>query len=214
MAITVEGTPCTLGFLLEEAETDRRFAATAGHCVPGMDDRSAHDRVWDAESGPEVLDPDGNELGRVAFAALADDADIALIALDTTVLTISRVCAWHAPTTADSSTVKTGDAAQFYGQGVGVSHGAPGRSGVVSGASSPHSISLLLAGSPGDSGGPVLVDDIAAGILVAGGGTIQPDPGLIDVMRLDAMLDRAARAADLVLNLLAPSADDPSADSC
>lgn len=213
MEIAVDANHCTLGFILVEPTTHDRYATTAGHCVPGMDERAPHDRVWDAGDGPDVVDRVGRRLGRLVFAALADDADLAIIRLEAEVRAVPRVCGWHAPRTLDSSRVSMGDEARFHGQGAVVGTATPSRTGIVSGATSRHSFALVMVGAPGDSGGPVLVGDAAAGILVAADIGLQSDPGLLEAVRLDVMLERPA-VAGLSLELLSPGPDDVSRDAC
>lgn len=158
---------CTLGYFFESREEDdegsdvvRRWAITAGHCVP-MD---GFEQVWDGD-GP-VADVSGvGPIGRVVYAVnrSSQDLDVALIELDDGVAINPAVCYFGGPIALDTDRREGGEYVSWAGRGlpnrarIGVADDLTGNSAYFWGAI-----------SQGDSGGPLLGEDgEALGVLRA-----------------------------------------------
>jgi hypothetical protein len=195
--ITIAGASCSAGFVVRDIRTHLSYLTTAGHCVnsalrPQWTTPSG-DRLWSQRFGPAVTDDAGATVGHVVYTTLSATSDFTVIALNRGVIVNAAVPAWGQVKGVDASPTP-GETVKIYGQGEAVSAVDPAREGVVTSVQADV-VRTAIGSLPGDSGCPVINSSNAAiGLLIALQPSGPPATGMINVIRLPVMLQRANAA--------------------
>jgi hypothetical protein len=199
---------CSFAFLFRGSD-GRDYAATAAHCVLAEQGRE----LWRGDTGPRVLTPDGQAVGRFAYARLQsgskpdEDVDLGFIRLDRGLFGHPQMCAWGGPTALLSTEVRERTELRHNGGGQGISDVAPTRTAVTDRLPRNPRVHALGVVVFGDSGsGTTTADGTAVGINV----TIEPylrgDTAgsfvyAMGLQRLDLAVAEASQALGVRLSL-------------
>ena len=203
---------CTMNYVFRGSDR-RRYVGTAGHCVIEAPSTGGDfpERRWAPGAGPVARDGSGKRIGRFAYAVLrdSDEADFALVRLDPGVASNPQMCHFGGPTKLDSR--RPGPfpptLLSHFGNGILV-----GNLGVVNRTTLPARTALAL-GMPSArhvyAQGLVVPGDSGSAINSAGGGAVGVvvttgvhsasigrggiDAGLVGIVRIVPMMQRAAR---------------------
>lgn len=167
------------------------------------------ERSWRPGDGPTARDGDGDRIGRFAYAALRGEKDFALIRLKDGVRAKSAMCHFGGPTGTFDGRGGATRVLSHYGLGLGVGDAVPARSMVAVGSPDPDHIFAQGVVVPGDSGGPVTLDEDgrAVGVTVTTGvhgesvGGDGVDAGTVGVTRVRPQVERAERVLDTGLRI-------------
>jgi hypothetical protein len=193
---------CTLNFLFRGSDGSR-YMGTAGHCLFDQDDEvvgeAPPDRVavWPRGHGPAIRSDSGAVVGEGAYAIQRPPRDFALIRLNRGVKASAQMCHFGGPTGLEES-FDVPALLEHYGQGIGVSAVAPGRTAVTVDRGNADMFIAGGVGSNGDSGSGVMHEGRAIGVLVA---LTAPAPGDLYIGRVVPQLEDAERALRIKLTL-------------
>ena len=197
-AVVTGDTRCTLAFMFQGAN-GTRYAATAGHCVLGEGGliRDVGETTWAPGTGPVAEDGSGNRIGEFAYAILDFPGDFALIRLDPGVQSDPQLCHFGGPTGTYTQQGSDLTLVQYVGQGTVVGEVLPARSGLAPDTANADRVFAISASVPGDSGGPVTLQDGRAVGLIQGLGEV----AFTVIVRLAPQVERAEQALGTSLTL-------------
>lgn len=187
---------CTLAFVFSGSDSGT-YLATAGHCA----DLAEHaPRTYPRGKGPIAADAvTGKEFGRFVYSGHTSGAtDFGLIRLSPGARAEAQVCHFGGPTGMSTSVDRDVTLAQHYGNGLGMESTRARTAAVPHGLYRADWVPMFGAATPGDSGGPVLVDGLALGTIdeIRGNGN-----GPMVVTRLPDAIAAAAKALRVRLTL-------------
>lgn len=195
---------CTENFLFQGSD-GFRYIGTAGHCIIAAPSTGGDfpERKWAPGTGPVAKDSAGRRIGEWAYAVLRDseEADFSLVRLDPGVQASAQMCHFGGPTSVNTSNPGPlpPTQLQLFGNGIGVGSVLPARSALALGMPSNSHVYAEGVVVPGDSGSGIeSADGRALGVIVTTGvhsggiGTGGVDAGLVGVLRLNPLVNRAA----------------------
>lgn len=165
---------CTLNFMWK-GDDGFTYMGTAGHCF--LDGTAVSVARFGPGFGPPAFDSERRRIGTLAFAALNNQHDFALIRLDPAVAATASPALCHFGGPVGTSTAPVGLLAPLphFGQGNLTGTLIPARTQLALDASDPQALLGVGVATPGDSGSPVLsADGRAFGVLVATGPAVGP----------------------------------------
>ncbi len=196
---------CTLNFVWRGSDR-RTYAGTAGHCVPGEspDEEISGEHTYRPAGAPTAEDPDGNRIGKFAYAVLDDPKDFSLIRLRKSVTPNPQMCRFGGPTGINSDITDETTTLNFYGNGALIGQASPARSLTAFGMPDPDLVHAQGPIAPGDSGSGVTTEDgRAVGVLVTLGYHEGPAGfGVVGITRFAPQLQAAQTALDIRLRLV------------
>ena len=183
---------CTFNALFRGSD-GAQYIGTAGHCI----NDEGVEKSWPSGKGPIAQDGSGKRIGEFAYAILKDPKDLALIRLDAGVKANPQMCHFGGPTGMAPNSAGLTLLDQF-GQGIGISSLAPGRTQLATSLADPDRLDSLGLATPGDSGSLVNTSSgLAVGVLVTTGFAVgansagAPVLGNIGITRFGPQLARA-----------------------
>lgn len=212
---------CTMNYVFSGSD-GRTYVGTAGHCIiepDPIDENNFPEMTWAPGDGPEARDGEGNRIGEFAYAVLRDseEADFSLIRLDPTVTANPQMCHFGGPTGLDASNpgLDQPTVLNHFGNGILVGNlvvvnqtTLPARSALALGMPDDRHVFAQGLVVPGDSGSAINTSDGGAiGVIVTTGvhsssiGTDGIDAGLVGVLRLGPLVDRAETATGTTFTL-------------
>lgn len=149
--ISVDGVPCTAGFVLRDSISNKRFLTTSGHCAMQGDGLV----TWDNGVGPQVTSASGATIGRVVLATRGT-SDLALIEIAPAAAVSPSVRYFGGPVRHGIGDELVPTQVVHYGQGIVISEHAPARRGLVTYKSANWFYAFDGVVIFGDSGSPVM----------------------------------------------------------
>ena len=201
---------CTMNYVFAGSD-GRTYVGTAGHCIIEAPSTGGDfpEMQWAPGTGPEARDGDGNRIGEFAYAVLRDseEADFSLIRLDPGVDANPQMCHFGGPTGLNTSNPGLSEPTllNHFGNGLLVGNlvvvnqtTLPARSALALGMPSDTHVYAQGLVVPGDSGSAIDSSDGGAiGVIVTTGihsssiGTDGIDAGLVGILRLGPLVERA-----------------------